>query len=57
MGGVFGYRLGRKGGGLYAVRFEKGSTLLLTTRVAKVAKGHDGAGPAAGSDHPAGVPS
>ena len=39
VGRVFGYRPGQTGGGLYAVRFEKGSTLLSTTRVAKVAQG------------------
>ena len=38
-GRVFGYRPGRKAGGLYAIRFEKGTTLLSTKRVTKVAKG------------------
>jgi hypothetical protein len=38
VGRVFGYRPGKTGGGLYAIRFEQGSTLLSTPRVAKVAK-------------------
>jgi hypothetical protein len=39
VGRVYGYRPGKTGGGLYAVRFEQGATLLSTKRVAKVAKG------------------
>ncbi len=39
VGRIFAYRPGRKGGGLYAIRFEKGSTLLSTKRVGRVAKG------------------
>lgn len=35
VGRVFGYRPGRKGGGLYAIRFEGGVTLLATKRVSK----------------------
>ena len=34
-GRVFGYRPGQTGGGLYAVRFEGGTTLLSTKRVRK----------------------
>jgi hypothetical protein len=33
VGRVFGYRPGKTGGGLYAVRFEGGATLLSTKRV------------------------
>jgi hypothetical protein len=39
VGRVFGYRPGRKGGGLYAVRFKGHATLLSTQRVAKAANG------------------
>jgi hypothetical protein len=35
VGRVFGYRPGRKGGGLYAVRFEGGATLLSVKRIEK----------------------
>ena len=35
-GRVFGYRPGKTGGGLYKIRFEKGSTLLSVKRVEKV---------------------
>jgi hypothetical protein len=36
VGRVFGYRPGRTGGGLYAVRFEGGATLLSVKRVKRV---------------------
>ena len=37
-GRVFGYRPGRKAGGLYAIRFESGATLLSVKRVKRVSK-------------------